>query len=277
MNDQDAGTDIAAFIPRLKRGLQASAIVISIAAALTACGGGGSDSAGESAVAHKAAPPAASASPHVVPLNARFRGKTYAQWEASFWQWALALPLGPLPHPFNDCTNRPISAGQTGNVWYWSAPDLPDQICNQSANVIPAGTAIFLTTLDVEASSLDPEPFYAATAAGQRAIAHQFANYIQNVFVSVDDVPIANVSAYRTMTDQFPFTAPTPWVFDPTGTGGNGTAVGDGYFLLLEPLSAGSHKIHYGGNIHIPAGVLGPDPVDIPKDVTLLITVGSSR
>ena len=71
---------------------------------------------------------------------------------------------------------------------------------------------------------------------------------------------------------EFPFTAPTPWIFNTVG--GNGTAVADGYFLLLEPLPAGPHTIHYGGKFHIPAGVLGPDPVDIVKDTTLLITVG---
>ncbi|WP_341313594.1 hypothetical protein WN982_19820 [Paraburkholderia sp. IMGN_8] len=259
----------------IKRGLQTSAVVVSLATALSGCGG---DSGGvgtvNSAVAQNAAPPAGSVNPPVVPLNATYQGKTYTQWEVSFWQWALALPLGPLPHPFNDCTNRPISAGQTGHVWYWSAPDLPNEICNQSANIIPAGTSIFLSTLDLEASSLDAPPFQASTAAGQLAIAQQFANYIQDLFVSIDDVPVANVTAYRTTTGQFTFTAPSPWIFNTIG--GDGTAVGDGYFLMLKPLPAGSHKIHYGGKFHIPAGVFGPDPVDVIKDTTLLITVGAA-
>lgn len=265
-------------VPLFKRTLQTSAIVISLATALTGCGGGeGNVGAVGSAVAHDAAPPAGFGNPQVVPHDATYRGKTYAQWEVSFWQWALAIPLPAkstdLPHPFNDC-NRPISAGQTGNVWYWSAPDIPNEICNQSANIIPAGTSIFLSTLDDEASSLDDPPFQASTAAGQLAIAQRFANYIQDLFVSIDDVPVTNITAYRTTTGQFAFTAPSPWIFSQT-TSGPGTAVGDGYFLMLEPLPAGSHKIHYGGKFHIPAGVLGPDPVDIVKDTTLLITVGS--
>ncbi|MFP4894671.1 hypothetical protein [Paraburkholderia sp. EG304] len=45
----------------------------------------------------------------------------------------------------------------------------------------------------------------------------------------------------------------------------------------MNDLPAGSHKIHYGGTLHLPAGVAGPDPVDMPQDVTLLITVGSAR
>lgn len=243
-----------------------------IAATLPLAGCGGGDSTNAPTVAPAAAP-AVSVNPHVVPLNATYRGKSYAQWSVSFWQWALALPLGPLPHPFNDCNSRPISAGQTGNVWYWSAPDLPAEICNQSATVIPAGTSIFLSMLDVEASSLDAPPFLATTAADQAAIAKSFADDIQDLFCTIDDVPVTNITAYRTKSGQFSFTAPTPWIFNTTG--GNGTAVADGYYLILEPLSAGSHTIHYGGKFHIPAGVFGPDPVDVIKDTTLLITVGA--
>ncbi|HKR44475.1 MAG TPA: hypothetical protein VJU59_33190 [Paraburkholderia sp.] len=261
----------------IKRIFQESAIVTVLATALAGCGGGDSGAATDAAVAHSSALPTGSGNPHVIPHNAAYRGRTYSQWEVSFWQWALALPLSPLPHPFNDCTNRPISAGQSGNVWYWSAPDQPNEICNQTATMIPPGTSIFLSTLDIEASSLDDPttPFLQTTPELQLAVAQQFANYIQDLFVSIDDVPVANVTAYRTTTNQFTFTAPTPWVFYPTGTGGTGTAVGDGYFLMLEPLPPGSHKIHYGGKFHIPAGVFGPDPVDVIKDTTLLITVGS--
>jgi hypothetical protein len=260
----------------IKRALQVSAIVISVGTGLAGCGGGGSDSAAGSAVARDATSTADSVNPQVVSLNATYRGQTYKQWVVSFWQWALAIPLppaSPYPHPFQDCNNRHISVGQTGNVWYWSAPDDAPLRCDQRATIIPAGTSIFLSTLDLEASSLDAPPFYAATAADQLAIAQQFANYIQDMFVTIDGIPVANVTAYRTTTDRFSFFAPTPWIFNKTG--GNGTAVADGYYLLLKPLPAGIHTIHYGGTFIIPAGVLGHKAVTIPKDVTLLITMGS--
>ncbi|WP_336596467.1 hypothetical protein [Paraburkholderia bengalensis] len=177
---------------------------------------------------------------------------------------------GPLPHPFLDCS-RPISAGQSGNVWYRSAPDLPGEVCDQSATIIPSGTPIFLSTLDDEASSLDAPPFNDTTAAGQLAIAQQFANYIEDLFVTVDGVPVTDVTAYRTTTAQFTFDAPTPWISNTTG--GIGTGVGDGYFLMLKLFSPDPHTIHYGGRFHIPESVFGM-PVDIAKDTTLMITVG---
>lgn len=260
-------------VPLVKRACRASVIIVSLTVALAACGGGG-DSGAVSAAAQHAAPPASAVNPHVVPLNATYRGKTYREWAVSFWQWALALPLAPLPHPFNDCSNRPISAGQTGNVWYWSAPTAAPLTCNQSATIIPAGTSIFLSILNVEASSLDAPPFYALKGADQLSIAQSFANDIQDLFCTIDGAPVTNVAAYRTTTDQFAFSAPTPWIFN--NTGGKGTSVADGYYLLLEPLSAGPHTIHYGGRFHFPAGVLGPDAVDIPQDITLQIMVGAA-
>jgi hypothetical protein len=191
-------------VPFVKRALQTSVIVISIATALTGYGGGGgSDGAVQNAQHHES-------DDIVVPHDEKFRGRTYADWEASFWQWALALPVnGPLPHPFNDCT-RSISAAQTGGVWYWSAPDMPGQICDQRATTIPPGTAIFLTMLDVEASSLDAQPFFATTADEQRQIATSFANYISDLFCTIDGRSVMNITTFRTLTEQFSFFAPTP-------------------------------------------------------------------
>src|SRR5437899_1195172 len=209
MNDQILAQDRAAIVPLVRRALRTSIILISFATLLTGCGaGGGSDTASTNDSALLAlAEVNAVKQPVIVPPDATFRGQTYAGWATSFWQWALALPLSNPPHPFNDCTNRPISAALTGDVWYWSAPDLaPDGtplVCNQSATIIPAGKAIFLTIRDVEASSLDDPPFNATTAAGQQAIAQLFFSRIINVFCTIDDVPVDNLQAYHFLTSQF--------------------------------------------------------------------------
>ncbi|WER49962.1 hypothetical protein CupriaWKF_22935 [Cupriavidus sp. WKF15] len=260
-----------------KKALLASAVVTAVATSLASCGGGDDGGTVMVTSATPALSPASNVTqPVIIPANATFLGKTYPEWETAFWQWSLALPLDNPPHPFFKCNSweRPISAAQTGNVWYWSSPDAVET-CDQSAIVIPAGKAIFLTTLDIEASSLDDPttPFYQTTASGQLATAQQFANYIEDLFVFIDGTQVPNVTAYRTTTGQFTFTAPTPWVFNPNGNGGTGTAVGDGYFFMLQ-LPPGPHTIRYGGTFNIPKGVLGHKAVSFTKDVTLFITMG---
>jgi len=204
----------------------------------------------------------------IVPPGAQFHGRSYGQWAASFWQWSLALPLEG--HPFLDSPDDPyfdFSAGQSGKVWFWSSPDGP----LTRIVTMPEGKVLFLTIRDVETSTLEEPPFFGATEAEQRANSKWFADHIVNVFCIIDSEPVENLQAYRFSTPQFEFTAPTPWIFG--ATGGAGTSVGDGYFLMVE-FPKGHHTIHYGGTYHFEAGELGNDePFDLPHDVTIQLTV----
>jgi hypothetical protein len=201
----------------------------------------------------------------IVRPDAKYRGKTYPEWAAAFWQWSLGLPLEG--HPFIDDPEFDFSAHQSGPVWFWSAPDGP----LERVVTLPEGKALFLTLRDVECSSLEDPPFFGATEEEQREVAAWFADHIVDVFCTIDGVSVENLQDFRFSTDQFEFDAPTPWIFG--ATGGAGTAVGDGYFLMLAPMSKGHHTIHYGGTFHFEAGELGEEPVDFPKDITIQLTV----
>jgi hypothetical protein len=207
----------------------------------------------------------ANANPRVLPPDSNPYGKSYSEWAASFWQWAFSLPLDG--HPFLDDPDFNFAANQSGPVWYWSSPDGTFT----RAATLPAGKALFLTIRDVDSSSLEDPPFFGATEDEQREISHFFAEHIVDVFCTIDGVPVENLEDYRFSTDQFEFTAPTPWIFG--NVGGDGTAVGEGYFLMLAPMPVGHHTIHYGGTFHFEAGELDVVPVDFPKDVTIELDV----
>ena len=99
----------------------------------------------------------------IVPPGAIYHGKTYGEWSAAFWQYALAQPLEG--HLFLDTPEFDFSSGQSGDVWYVGAPDGP----LTRTVTLPAGKALFLTLRDVETSSLEEPPFFGATEEEQRA------------------------------------------------------------------------------------------------------------
>lgn len=174
-----------------------------------------------------------------IPLHANYQGQSYAEWSAAWWQWLFSLPVDG--NPGTDSPDFDVTAGQSGHTWFLAGP-----FGTVERHVtIPAGTSLFVALVNVDASSLEEPPFYGATAADQLTIANGFADYITDLSFSVDGASVDNIEAFRVTSPQFSFTAPTPWIFG--ATGGDGTATGVGYFVMLPPLSAGTHTIHYTG------------------------------
>ena len=101
----------------------------------------------------------------------------------------------------------------------------------------------FIALTIADCSSLEEPPFSATTATEQRACANSFADLIvveSSLFCTIDGQAVANLVSFRFESPQFPFNAPTPWIFnDGVAPAGTGTAVSDGYFLMIKPLSSG--------------------------------------
>jgi hypothetical protein len=197
----------------------------------------------------------------VLPPQSSPYGKSYSQWSAAHWQWLFSLPVEG--HPGIDSPDFDVTEGQSGNVWFLTGP-----FGTVQRNVtIPAGKALFIALVNVDSSTLEEPPFYGATAADQLAIASGFADYITDLSFTVDGKSVKNIEDFRVTSPQFSFTAPTPWIFGDTG--GTGEATGVGYFVMLAPLSAGTHTINYTG-----AFKFSDAPEDyIAVDMTYHVTV----
>lgn len=201
----------------------------------------------------------------IVPPNATYHGKSYAEWSAAAAKFGMEHPLEG--HPALDTTDFDVRSGQKGAVWFLGGPFGT----HERSITIPHGKALFFILLNVDASSIEEPPFHGDTDAEQRAIATFFGDHIVNAFFTVDGEAVQNIGDFRVSSPQFEFTAPTPWLFG--ATGGTGTAVVDGYYVMLARLPKGEHTIHYGGAFHFAAGELGSDPVDLPVDITYHVTV----
>jgi hypothetical protein len=197
----------------------------------------------------------------VIPSKANHHGASYAEWSAAYWQWLFALPVDG--HPGTDSPDFDVTAGQSGHVWFLTGP-----FGTVERNVtIPAGTSLFIALINVDGSSLEEPPFFGATADEQLAVANGFADFMTDLSFTVDGKTVEKISDFRVTSPQFSFTAPSPWIFG--ATGGTGTAVGVGYFVMLPPLSVGTHTIHYTG-----AFKFSDDPADyFGVDMTYNVTV----
>ena len=99
---------------------------------------------------------------------------------------------------------------------------------------IPFGKYLFVGLLTTEAS--DSEGL-GATRAERRETAVWLADHIVGVRCEVDGMAAPDIDSYRVASPQFPFDAPTPWIFG--ATGGRGESVADGYYVMLAPCRGG--------------------------------------
>ena len=201
--------------------------------------------------------------PGILPPNATAYGKSYGELSARLWQLAIEHPVAG--NPFNEGGCFELS----GSVWALAAP----LGTSTHACTIPVGRALFVPSLTIECSSLEPPDsgFHGDTEAEQGACATFWADHIIDLSVEIDDVPVENLAAYRVVSPQFTFTAPDPNILLVPG-GGPGTAVADGYYFLLAPLSKGTHTIRIRGALHLAVSEGDPFDFDLPSDVTFQIT-----
>jgi hypothetical protein len=187
----------------------------------------------------------------IVPPDALVNGKTYGYWAGKWWKWAMELPVEG--NPTTDTPDFDVTDGQTGDVWNLAAFfGTGERTCT-----IPADKYLMVGLLNTEWSSLeDPFP---ETEEEQAEIAASVADFIvvDSLFFEIDGVPVENLADFRFQSPQFKFKAPTPWIFGPTG--GKGTAVADGYYVMLQPLSPGEHTLHYGGSFDFDGFILSID------------------
>ena len=177
----------------------------------------------------------------VFPPQSHPYGKSYGQWSAEWWKWALSLPVDQNPfYDVSGCQNG--ANGQSGPVWFLTGVIAESGVAVRDCTV-PGGKALFFPVINTECSTLEPPPFHGNNEAELRACAANFN--VVNLAAEVDGVAVKNLDDYRVFSPLFTFTVPDN---NPLGVpAGTGQAVGNGFYLMLAPLSPGHHTIHFGG------------------------------
>ena len=190
--------------------------------------------------------------PEVFPRDSVAYGRTYGEWSAAWWQWSLAIPVAN--HPLFD--KGGCSVGQSGPVWFLGGKvcSTGDTTCDSSSATrtctVPAGKALFFPIVNTEDSTLE-DP--GKTIVELRAFAESIIEGTADLTAEVDEVSIPNLKEnFREQSTVFGFTLPQDNELNAVGEGpfAAGTyfpAADDGVYLLLAPLPAGPHMLHFHG------------------------------
>ena len=144
-----------------------------------------------------------------------------------------------------DETGANCAEGQIGHVWFLAGA-FSGTVAR--ACTVPAGKALFFPgdTATFGAAVGDCErtnPGVPCDVAVLRAAAAEAVDFVA-IEASVDGVTLRDLADYRVQSPIFSVTLPDGnLVGIPSGT--YAPMVSDGYWLMLAPLSAGAHTIHF--------------------------------
>jgi hypothetical protein len=165
-------------------------------------------------------------------------GLTYGEWTAKWWTWIMTIPKNLSPA--DDNTGARCPQGQNGPVWFLagSLTGKADRTCT-----IPAGKAILFPILNSECSYAEFPKL--KTESDLRKCAVSEVNQVTHVEATVDGVPLQKSQILRIQSPMFNFSFPDNNIFG--APKGPTSAVGDGFWVFLQPLSPGKHDIAFKG------------------------------
>jgi len=180
--------------------------------------------------------------PGVAPIQSRPGGRSYSEWAAAWWQWALQTPA--TNHPAN---GGPCSTGQTGHVWFVGVNFAPAGPLARTCTV-PTGTALNLQLISSAFFAFLNDPPETRTEDFIRSAAECSDFSAQQL--RIDGVDYANVaSRYLERSTVFKVQLPVDNVLGLTeAVVPNLTlspAVDMGYYLFLHPLPVGTHLVEW--------------------------------
>jgi hypothetical protein len=194
---------------------------------------------------------------------------TYADLGAMWYQWTFTFSAAETPY-FNTGGPVDISAHQSGNVWFLAGEGFGQAPVSRTGT-IPTGKQLFFPLVDLVNDYPCPDPTFQPAPGetmeqflqrtGNEFLDLYFVPDPTKLFAEIDGVSLADLSSYRATSPMFTFTADPALVsYDPciTGTPQEGVAVG--YFLLVPPLTPGTHILHFGD-------------LDAGQDITYYLTV----
>lgn len=176
----------------------------------------------------------------VVAPGSTVAGQTIAEWTGDWWNWLVQEPFAT--NPAADPTGEFANLNQSGPVFFvagsFGGPTEP-----RSFNV-PAGKYLLVPLINYVFWA----PEDGADEAEVRALAASNVDTVVSPYFELDGNVLANPESHREATPSGGFTLNFAPLLDEIGLSPmDRLAVADGYWVMLEPLSRGTHTLRFGG------------------------------
>jgi len=217
-----------------------------------------------------------SAQSFIAPPESLPGGLSYQEWSAKWWQWAWAIPYSINPIFDTTGANCDVDQPRSG-PWFLAGTSGFNATRNCT---VPAGRMIFfpIVNLGNDYPCLDlsktpprinrdfqPGPGqsleqFLTIGYGANYGARQYLDHVTALSASLDGIPVQDLtlppenSKYRATSPMFVFNGDRSLLetYDPC-VGPGHLAVSDGYWIMLKPLSPGSHTLFFSGTSTSPS------------------------
>jgi len=156
------------------------------------------------------------------------------------------------------------STGQSDHVWFLGATFTQANAATagpQRSCTVPPGTFLFVPIINAEASTLEGN---GDTEEELLAPASSLMDLARNMSITIDGTSVPNVDGYRVQSPLFTYGPLPDHALFGLPQGQTSTAVGDGAYVMVKPLSVGTHTIQFHGEV---------PKFDFTVDMTYTITV----
>ncbi len=211
--------------------------------------------------------------PQVFPPDSHPFGHSYGAWSTFWWQWALSSP--PNLNPVLDTTGTHCGVNQPnpGPVWFLAGTFSGAPVTRTCS--VPAGKALLIPIMNVVnfGANADCSVSNDTVDSLRAQIAPLMAAEDPTTFTAdVDGSAIRELPRYRLSPNDTAFTLTNislpllnaVFGLSCTQLAPSYLAVSDGYYVMLAPLSAGIHHLHF----------TVPSSQPVSQDTTYTLIVG---
>ena len=197
--------------------------------------------------------------------------KTLGEWSALWWKWAFAFPVND--NPLLDTSGAKSRFGDVGEVFFLAGLfGVPSSGSVTRTATVPRGKFIFFPLVNFENDNVGVSPRQTIDI-----LISQIDGAIPGItalHASIDGQPVGDLFSHREASPVFAYTLQLTdnlqqvvnHITTPDAAGTVFPAVADGFYLMLRPLSPGTHVLKFGGT-----------SFGITLDVTYNLTVTTAQ